>query len=341
MDSIKELKSKIILNKKDIRLDKFLSISLFSKTGYYKNKIPIGKKNDFVTAPEVSQMFGEIIGLYLLYIWSTKINSKYNLIELGPGKGTLFKDIFRSVSKYPNFLKSSKIQFIEINKELEKIQKKNFTRLKLESSKWNNNIDYRSTLPSIIYSNEFFDCFPVRQFLFKDKWYERYVSYNKKENNFFIKEKIVTSSKILSTLDNYKKEKILEISFERNKYFENICKYIKNKGGLVFTIDYGYFNNIQNFTLQAVQNHKKTNILDNIGEKDISSHVNFKDFIKIAYKYKLSIDECCNQREFLIKYGILERNKNLYKSKKSIDLERLINKKEMGSLFKCLIISNL
>ena len=103
----KRIKSKIILNKKDIRLDKFLSISLFSKTGYYKNKIPIGKKNDFVTAPEVSQMFGEIIGLYLLYIWSTKINSKYNLIELGPEKELCLK-IFSEV--FQNIQISSKVQ---------------------------------------------------------------------------------------------------------------------------------------------------------------------------------------------------------------------------------------
>ena len=341
MVSKTQIKNKIILNKKDIRLDDFLSNALFGKNGYYKNKIPIGKRNDFVTAPEISQMFGEIIGLYLYYIWSTKINSKYNLIELGPGKGTLFNDIFRSVLKYPNFQISAKIQFIEINKQLEKIQKKNFAKLKLENPKWNKTIDYKSKFPSIIYSNEFFDCFPVRQFLLKDKWFERYVSYNKNENNYFIKEKLVNNSKILSILNSYNKEKILEISFERNKYFEKICKFIKKNGGLVFTIDYGYFENNKNFTLQAIQNHKKIHIFDNIGAKDISSHVDFKHFIKIAYKYNLNIDECCSQREFLIKYGILERSKLLNLSKNSKDLERLINVKEMGSLFKCLIVSNL
>ena len=344
MDIREKLKSQILKNK-DIRLDIFLNEVLYNKNGYYYKNKPLGKKNDFITAPEISQMFGEIIGLYLFYFWKTKVNSKFNLIELGPGTGTLFKDIYNAVAKYPEFIKYANIKFIEINSELTKAQKKIVKKNSSIKINWLKKIDFRSKGPSIIYSNEFFDCFPVRQFIFKEEWYEKYISYNKSNDNFFFKEKTVYNQKLLSILNKYKKEKLLEISFERNKYFENICKFIHKNGGLFFTIDYGYKKNINNFSLQAVQNHKYSSIFENIGEIDISSHVNFLDFINIAKNYKLKIYEFCSQREFLIKYGILERKKilsNNYKSEDiEIELDRLINKKKMGNLFKCLAISNL
>ncbi len=341
----KQIKNKFFKNKKNIRLDIFLNECLFKKNGYYYNKKAIGKHGDFITAPEISQMFGEIIGLYLFYIWKVKINTKFNFIELGPGNGTLFKDIAKSVSRYPQFLKKAKITFIEINHELINIQKKNIKNLECGNINWRKSIDFKSKIPSIIYSNEFFDCFPVRQFIFKKVWFEKYVSFNNQYNYFFMNERLVKNRELLSFLNLHKKKKILEISFERNKYFEKICKYIKNNGGIFLTVDYGYLKNIRNFTLQSIQNHKFSNVLENIGAQDITSHVNFNDFLIIAQKHKLKIEEFSTQREFLIKYGILQRGIKLSNSKNKkkigLELDRLINKKEMGSLFKFLVITNL
>ena len=341
----KKIKSEILLSKKNMRLDNFLREILFGKNGYYYKKNPIGNNKDFITSPEVSQVFGEIIGLYLFYKWKTKIKSEYNLIELGPGKGTLFKDISNAVSKYPDFLSSAKIIFIEINKELKKIQKKKIGELSIKNVSWEKFINFDSKKPSIIYSNEFFDCFPIRQFIFKDSWYEKYISFNKDNDSFYFIDKKINNSNLISFLNYYKKEKIFELSKERIKYFENICKLIKKNGGIFFTIDYGYFRNINNFSLQAIQNHKFSNVLENLGQKDISSHVNFKELLDIAKKNKLNIDEYSTQREFLKKYGILERKKYLSKLKNSgnvsNEIDRLINKDEMGKLFKCLVVSNL
>ncbi len=341
----KLIKSNFFLNKKDIRLDNFIKYLLFSKYGYYYNQNPIGKQNDFITAPEISQMFGEIIGLYLLYTWKTKINSKYNLIELGPGTGTLFKDIIKSVSNYQKFINQAKISLIEINKKLIQVQKNNIKKNFQNTITWRKSINFNSKLPSVIYSNEFFDCFPVRQFVRKDNWYEKYINFDDNDDRFYFKDKLVKNKKLLYNLNLFKKVKLLEISFERNKYFEKICKFIKNNGGIILTIDYGYFNPIENFTLQAIQNHKYSNVLEEIGEKDISSHVNFKDLIDIAIKNKLKIDEFCTQKEFLLKYGVLEREKKLSKFNNAElinnELMRLIDDNEMGKLFKCLIVSNL
>ncbi len=345
MEINKEIKNKIILENKDMRLDIFLNKLMFSRNGYYFNKKPIGGKKDFITSPEISQMFGEIVGSYLFYIWKTKINRKFNLIELGPGNGTLFTDIVNSVSQYPDFFNKARIQFVENNYELIKIQKRNIKKILQKNINWSNSLNFHSINPCIIYSNEFFDCFPVRQFILKENWYEKYINYNKKTENFYFKENIVKEKKLLEFLSNYQEDKILEFSPSRNIFFEKICKLLKKNGGMCFTIDYGYIDNLKNFTLQSVQNHKFSNLFDNLGNQDISSHVNFKDLVNIAKKFKLQIDEYCTQGEFLIKYGILDRKKKLSNNNNAkgidLDVKRLVNKEEMGDLFKCLVISNL
>ncbi len=342
-------KVKLLNNKKNFRLDKFIEMALFGNNGYYLRKKPIGRKFDFVTSPEISQMFGEIIGVYLVYHWKEKINSKFNLIELGPGNGTLFKDIERTAKILPNFFENANVNLIEINKELRKIQVKNLNYFKQSKIRWSKALNFTSKLPSIIYSNEFFDCFPVRQFLNDNNhWFERYVKFNEKENKYYSINKRVISKKILDYLSKYKRQKIYEVSYSRNKYFEQICKYIKKNRGMFILFDYGYNKKIKNFTLQAIYNHKKTSIFENIGQQDISSHVNFNELIEIAKQNKLQINEFVTQRDFLIKYGILERKKklltknpNLNKNLLDEQVDRLINVDRMGKLFKCLVVSNL
>ena len=342
-------KKKLFRNKKYFRLDKFIELALYERNGYYLSKKPIGKKFDFVTSPEISQMFGEIIGVYLLYHWKDKINSKFNLIELGPGNGTLFKDIERAAKILPDFFKNADVNLIEINKELKKIQEKNLNYFTLSKIRWSKALNFRSKVPSIIYSNEFFDCFPVRQFINNNNhWLEKYIKFNEKENKYYSINKRVNSKKTLNYLSEYKKQKIYEVSYSRNKYFEQICKYLKKNRGICILIDYGYNEKIKNFTLQSIYNHKKTSIFENIGHQDISSHVNFTELIEIAKEKKLKINEYVSQRDFLIKYGILERKKKLlirssHLKKNLIDeeVDRLINIDRMGKLFKCLVVSNL
>jgi len=344
-----QLKNKInlsIIKKKELRLDKFIEYCLYLKDSYYSNKQPIGSRKDFITSPEISQMFGEIIGLFILDKWTKNFNSKFNLIELGPGKGTLFSDLYRSWKINPNFIKKADITFIEKNKILKEIQKQIIKNLYLKNIKWKNNLSINSRLPVIFYSNEFFDCFPIRHFTYKNTWKETFVSYNSFEQRYFFKQKKVLSKKMLNKLVNYKKYKIFEMSSQRNFYFDSICKIINKNSGFCLLIDYGYIGKIKHFTLQTVKNHNFTNIFDNIGKQDISSHVNFDELIEIAKKNNLKIDEFSSQREFLIKYGILERMKYLIsnnpdmKKDLSRETQRLISNKQMGKLFKCLVVSN-
>ena len=174
------------------------------------------------------------------------------------------------------------------------------------------------------------------------------MKFNEKENKYYSINKRVISKKILDYLNKYKRQKIYEVSFSRNKYFEQICKYLKKNRGICILIDYGYNKKLKSFTLQAIYNHKKTSIFENIGQQDISSHVNFNELIEIAKQNKLQINEFVSQRDFLIKYGILERkkklltkNSNLNKNLLDEEVDRLINVDRMGNLFKCLVVSNL
>ena len=292
-------------------------------------------------------MFGEIIGLYILNYWINNINSNFDLIELGPGKGTLLKDILKFSKLKENFLKSANITLIDKNTKLIRLQEEVVNSFFIKNIKWKEEFNTNSLLPSIIYSNEFFDCLPIRQFYKKKIWLEKYVKYNAKDNYFIITDKIVKNNKIKKELLQFEKNGIAEISSARKKIFNKLCRHIKKNKGIIITIDYGYKKSLNNFSLQTVYKHKRTHLFDNIGEQDITSFVNFNELINIAKINKLKIDVYSSQKDFLIKNGIKKR-KNLLKKNKPIKTKKIIedqykiltNKTQMGNDFKVLIVSS-
>ena len=163
----KKIINEISRSNRGISIEKYINICLFDAEGYYNNVNPLGKSGDFTTAPEISQLFGEIIGLYIYNIWKEKFNNNFNLIELGPGKGSLLLDILKITKGFSKFQENLNIYLIEINKTLINRQKKNilFNKLDLQKFQWNSNISNIEKKNSIIIANEFFDCFPVRHFV--------------------------------------------------------------------------------------------------------------------------------------------------------------------------------
>ena len=158
--------------------------------------------------------------------------------------------------------------------------------------------------------------------------------------------KVNVNKNIDICLKNLKIKK--KIKFSSQRHSNKIVEINKKNRGICILIDYGYNKKLKSFTLQAIYNHKKTSIFENIGQQDISSHVNFNELIEIAKQNKLQINEFVTQRDFLIKYGILERkqklltkNSNLNKNLLDEEVDRLININRMGNLFKCLVVSNL
>ncbi len=343
---VKELIISEIINNGRINVAQFIEFCQYSKNGYYIKNNPIGKKNDFVTAPEISQMFGEILGSFIINYWNKNINTEFNLIELGPGTGTLILDILRTANVNEDFLDSAHLILIEKNQTLKNQQQKKLNNFNFFKTNWIEEFDIQNKRSSIIYSNEFFDCFPVRQFYKKNKWYEKYINYNETHKIFNFESQEVKNLKILSHLEKFDNVKVAEISESRKKYFESVCKYIKKNKGTFITIDYGYIKPQNYVSLQTIYNHNKTHLFENIGNQDITAHVNFDEFINIAYKYQLKIDLFCTQKDFLIGFGLEERKKKLQKNKTEkaykkieLDYERLTNKNQMGEIFKVLVIS--
>ena len=329
-------------------LDKFIDLSLYDKKhGYYMKKYPFGKKGDFITAPNISRLFSEIIAIWIISFWkSLGSPKKFNLIELGAGNGEMMRVIVESFQNFPNFLKSCNLIIHEKSLSLIKTQKKNLYKSKIT---WIPKISEINNHPSIFIANEFFDAMPIKQFVKrKNLWFEKFVNFKDKKNPFFFEKKIdIKKIEKKIQLKISKNQNFIEYSNEGFRYLKDISKIInKNKGGLLL-IDYGFSNWKMKNTVQAISNHKFANILDDIGSVDITHNINFNLFKEFIKKFNGLKSDFTNQRKFLINMGIKQRAEIISKKHnflKKADiyyrLKRLIDEKQMGNLFKVMLIKN-
>lgn len=352
------------------KISNFMHNSLFDeKTGYYRTKNPIGKDSDFITAPEISQVFGEMIAVYILQIASTK-KAEIALVEMGAGKGTLFFDILSTIKKLAekniasahDFFERVTFHIIEINPVLREIQQEKLADFKVnwydsftDFSKFltplSSGFDFSQ--PTAIkainreiffISNELFDCFPIDQFVLTESgWRERVIidkkftlaAFDKKIHDF-IESEIDSLAPIGA---------VFEYSWAARNFMQQLCEILKKQGGMAINIDYGYIKNEFFNTLQALKNHQKVDILENAPNCDITVLVDFFALLKVVKNNNLN-SSLVSQKEFLIALGINERRSKLLSinPQKSEEInsaiDRLINSDEMGDLFKCLIIWN-
>ena len=332
----------------NLPLDKFIDLSLYDeKHGYYIKKYPFGREGDFITAPNISRLFSETIAIWIVSFWqSLGSPKKFNLIELGAGNGEMMKVILESIQNFPNFFKSCNLIIHEKSLSLIKIQKKNLYKKNIT---WISKINEINNHPSIFVANEFFDAMPIKQFVKrKNLWFERFVNLKDKKKPFFFEKKINIQKfekKIQFKIS--KNQNFIEYSNEGFHYLKDISKIIKkNKGGLLL-IDYGFSDWKMKNTLQAVSNHKFANILDNIGTVDITHNINFNLFKKFINKFSGLKSNLTNQKKFLIRMGIEQRAEIISKKHKFLKkadiyfrLKRLIDEKQMGNLFKVMLIKN-
>ena len=338
-----KLKKKISLP-----LDKFIDFYLYDKKfGYYMKKNPFGKKGDFVTAPNISRLFSEMIAIWVVSFWqSLGSPKKFNLIELGAGNGEMMKDLLESFKNFSLFFNSCNFIIHEKSPTLKKIQKKKLIKSKI---KWIRRINEISKIPSIFIANEFFDSLSIKQFKkIGNLWFENFVICNNHKKIFSYKEKI--DIRKIEKKIGYKisyKQNFIEYSKHGFDYLKKISKIIeKNTGGLLL-IDYGNAEKKMKNTLQAVSNHKFANILENTGNIDITHNINFYFFKKFIKKFKDLEVYLTTQEQFLLKMGIKQRAEIISKNKNFLEkadifyrLNRLINKKHMGNLFKVMVIKN-
>jgi len=334
--------------KHNLSLDKFINFSLYDKKyGYYMKKNQFGKYGDFVTAPNISRLFSEMIAIWIISFWqSLGSPKKFNLVELGAGNGEMMKIIIESFQNFPIPFNSCSFFIHEKSPSLIKVQK-----MKLNKSKitWISNLGKINDYPSIFVANEFFDAMAIRQFEKKNNsWFEKFVSleYPKKAFFFFKKANIQKIEKKIGFTIS-KNQKFIEFSELGLEYLKKISKIIKKNNGGLLLIDYGYIDKKMRNTLQGITKHKFANILDNIGNTDITHNINFYLFQKYIKKQGGLNNSLTTQKDFLIKIGIKARAEELSKNKsflKKADiyyrLKRLIDENQMGNLFKIMLIKN-
>jgi len=336
----------ILKEKKSIPLDKFIDIALYDKKiGYYMKKNPFGRDGDFITSPLISNLFGEMIAIWCVAFWEhVGKPNKILLVELGPGDGSLCKNLLETFMKFKKFYNSLEINLLEISDKLKTIQKGKINNKKV---KWIKKIDKINHGPIIFIGNEFFDALPIKQVHKKKKLYfEKHVTLSNDNKRIrFIYEKANNSLvKNIRNLNLTNDRNVIEYPIEAIKFLQTIAKKIKKFNGALLTFDYGYKSIKTQNTLQSVKNHKKINLLSKPSYSDITSHLNFKLFYQILKKNNLNVSKITDQSEFLKKMGILERadilsKKMTFKEKADMfyRLKRLLNSKEMGSLFKVLL----
>ena len=338
-----------IIKSTSLPLDKFIEWALYNKnSGYYMKKNPFGKGGDFITAPNITRLFSEIIAIWVITFWkSVGSPKKFNLLELGAGNGEMMKVIIETLKNFPDCFNACSFIIHEKSNFLINQQKKN---LNFKNVLWIKNIKKINSYPTLYLANEFFDAIPIKQFFKrKEGWVERFVELKNKKKATF-KEQKANIKKLEQNLnfEISKNQNIIEYSPKAFEYLKIICDKIQREDGGILIIDYGYLNSEMHDTLQAINNHKYSNVLENIGNSDITYNISFNLFQKLIKQFHNLNSVVTNQKKFLTSMGILQRaeiiSKNIPFSKKTdlfYRIRRLIDKNQMGELFKVMLIKNI
>ena len=283
---------------------------------YYATRDPLGASGDFTTAPEISQMFGELVGGCLADCWvraGKPTNAIY--VELGPGRGSLAADALR-VMHSAGF--DPAVHFVETSPVLRQAQAK-----AVPGAKWHDELTTVPGAPALVVANEFLDALPVRQFV---DGVERKV--------------IVAGGGLAFDRDG----EIVETSPARDDAVAGIAKRLVRSGGAALIIDYGHSKSAAGDTLQAVRAHGFAPVLDRPGEQDMTAHVDFEAVAKVARDSGASVTALVTQGQWLERLGIAARAKALAKAQPGradeieIARRRLCDRQAMGELFKALAI---
>lgn len=310
---------------------------LHPQLGYYATRDPLGAAGDFITAPEISQMFGELVGLALAQAWMDQGRpARFTLAEAGPGRGTLMADILRATRSVPGFGQAARIVLIEASPVLQEIQR---VTLREHRPEWISTFDPLPEAPLYFVANEFFDALPIRQFVRDGRfWRERCIGAADDALQFGLGAPVPRSD-LDHRLEDTKDGDLVEICPAASSIMSQIGRRIESHGGAGILIDYGDWRS-QGDTLQAVQNHSFADPLENPGQADLTAHV---DFEALCLAAPCAHTRLTPQGVFLERLGITARTEALSKAddqtaRKDLPIahHRLTHPSEMGNLFKTL-----
>ena len=322
----------------------FMSVALMdAQDGYYATRDPIGA--DFTTAPEVSQMFGEMVGLWLVQAWADQgCPQNPRLVELGPGRGTMMADILRAAAVAPEFLADLEVVMIEASPVLQALQADKLRGSGADISWQAQFDDSLSDRPLFLVANEFFDALPVRQYVKTERgWCERMVTVEGDRLAFALAPVPVPRGVVPANREGAPDGGVYETSPASLALAEEIARIVTAKGGAALMIDYGYAA-VTGYgeTLQAVGGHQFADVLEAPGEDDLSAHVDFAALAEAGKRGGAAVFGPVTQGHLLASIGITERAEQLVKSHPGEAdaliqaTERLIGSQQMGTLFKAI-----
>lgn len=323
-----------------MRVDQFMAECLLNPAhGYYAGRggaDPLGAAGDFTTAPEISQMFGELVGLALAQAWLDQgAPAPFTLAELGPGRGTLMADILRATRAVPGFGDAAQVVLVEASPALRARQKAALG----DTPRWITQAADLPRAPLFLVANEFFDALPIRQFLREGRaWRERLVGLDGDRLAFGLSAPMPVAA-LAPRLDDTRDGDMVELCPAADAILQEVAGRIAAHGGAALVVDYGARRSLGD-SLQAVRGHEKVGVLDSPGQADLSAHVDFSALMHAARPLAAALT---TQGRFLERLGIAARAEALAASltgeARATHLaahRRLTHPDEMGSLFKVL-----
>lgn len=318
-----------------VSVARYMALALgHPRWGYYMTRDPLGMAGDFTTAPEISQMFGELLGAWCADVW-TKLGSPepFIMAECGPGRGTLMKDMLRVTAGVKGFHEAMQVHLVETSPLLREKQKR---ALSWFDPQWHGGLDtLPGDAPLILVANEFLDALPVRQFqMTKDGWRERMVGLDGDRLVFVLSEKS-------GNFPPGDEGDIFEVSPARTSFTAALCGRLKKQKGAALLVDYGHVKTAPGDTLQAVRGHKYADALTEPGLADLTSHVDFESLLRTAQAEGAACFGPVDQGVFLDRLGVGVRVAALLKQAEGTAAEsiwaahaRLTAPDQMGRLFK-------
>ncbi len=328
----------------------YMAMCLFDRdAGYYTTREPFGKDGDFITAPEISQIFGELVGVWCVDTWQALGSpDDFVLCEFGPGRGTLMKDLIRTADKIaPGFIAAAKIHMVEISDRLTQVQQKSLGKHS-DAIIWKKNFGDVASGPLIVIANELFDAIPSHQYVkTKKRFVERVLALDAEQNLVFAAGSGSIDVALLPPGNDIAPEgSIFEIAPARNALMQEIAARIHRGRGAALLFDYGHLQQGFGDTLQALSHHSSVDVLHIPGAADLTTHVDFHA-LALAARREGCKTSAMTQGDFLLAMGLLDRAGALGQHKSAevqeqirLDVERLAGPEQMGTLFKVLCVSD-
>jgi NADH dehydrogenase [ubiquinone] 1 alpha subcomplex assembly factor 7 len=333
MTSLTKIICELIAQEGPMPLDRYMALCLGHPAhGYYMTRDPFGADGDFTTAPEISQVFGELLGVWVAQAWiAIGSPQRFALVELGPGRGTLMADVLRVLEKAEACRKAAKVHLVEMSPVLRAAQLEN-----VPDATWHHSVTSLPALPTILLANEFFDALPIRQF--------------ERRNGAVFEHCVVAGDTLkvaqVPSFQKFPQDGIFEDSSIRNTIATHLGDHLKTVGGAALIIDYGHARSATGDTLQAMKNHHYCAVTDHPGEADITSHVDFEALGNAFVQGGAKVLGIMTQGAFLEAMGLEARTEMLARNvsghaKQNLMLasEKLAHHDKMGQLFKVMAVA--